>query len=77
MSETKNNAWTLSHGIHRGTLTSRDSTSEGGFASKEACEARLQEREEYYNSIGYVIWFANAIAPDGTKHQLRPGNVNY
>ena len=71
------NTWTLEHGIYKRTIMSRDKSSESGFASMEACEAKLLEYEECYRRIGYVIRYADAIAPDGTKHQLRAGNSKY
>lgn len=68
--------WTLVHGIHRGTLTSRDS-GQSTHNSLEECRAKLQEHITFYKSIGYVIWYAYAKSPDGTETILHPGNSNY
>jgi len=75
MESTTEPTWTLVHGCHRGTLISRDSTSRSGFSSLEECRAKLTEHEAFYRSIGYMIWFAYAVGPDGTKHTLHAGNA--
>lgn len=67
MSEEKK--FVLSHGCHRGTLMSRDSTAEEFNTYDEAYQAYLQHRS-FYHSIGYMIWFADIISPDGTKTHL-------
>ena len=67
--------WVLSHGIHRGTITSRDSTSEE-FDTKEEALSSLQSQKEFYKNIGYKIWFANLISPDGEETRLG-GDSNY
>lgn len=36
--------------------------------------SKLAEHEAFYRRIGYMIWFAYAVAPDGTKHTLHAGN---
>ena len=59
----------LSLGIHRGTLLSRDSGTSEHDTYKEAYDTYLQRRK-FFNSIGYQIWFADIIAPDGTKTHL-------
>ena len=67
--------WRLNHGIHRGTITSRDSTSQE-FDTKEQALASLQKQKRFYRSIGYKIWFANLISPDGENTNLG-GDSNY
>jgi len=54
--------WLLSFGIHRGTLTSRDSgrTEHDG---KEDAERSYQEQKASAASSGYKVWFAKLIAP--------------
>lgn len=61
--------YVLNHGCHRGTLMSRDSGSEEYDTYEEAYEA-YQKHRAFYHSIGYQIWFADIIAPDGTKTHL-------
>lgn len=70
------NMYILEHGIHDGTLISRDSGSQK-FETREEALASLIKQEKFYKSIGYVIWFANLICPDGTKEVLRAGNCSY
>ena len=71
-----NRKWTLSHGIHRGTITSRDSTTSEHMTLAE-CRKSLDESEEFYKSIGYRIWFAKAVGPDGQEHRLSKDDSNY
>ncbi len=71
------NGWRLFHGIHRGTITSRDTRSKDGLASLEECKQELAKHEAFYRSIGYVIWFATAYSPEGVAHKIHPGNAHY
>lgn len=73
MSETSGK-FTLHHGCHRGTITSRDSTSAEYDTYLEAYSAYLDHRE-FYASIGYKIWFAEIIRPDGSKLALENNPV--
>lgn len=59
----------LNHGCHRGTLMSRDSTSEEFDTYEDAHKAYVEHRN-FYTRIGYMIWFATIISPDGTKTDL-------
>jgi len=65
--------WSLVIGCHRGTLTSRDVGHPEEKDSLEDCQKAVKRAEEWYNSIGYFIWFASATDPEGKKHQLHPG----
>jgi hypothetical protein len=69
--------WTLSYGVHAGTITSRDTNAEHGLSDLAACRAALLAKERFFKSIGYVIWYARAIAPDSTEHVIHPGNNCY
>lgn len=62
--------YTLMHGIHRGTLMSRDTGRPEDFDTYEAAYKAYQEHRREYERIGYMIWFANITAPDGTKTHL-------
>ena len=59
----------LHHGCHRGTITSRDSTSREYDTYEDAHDAYLRHKE-FYKGMGYQIWFAEIIKPDGTKVML-------
>ena len=69
MSEEK---WTVQHGIHRGTLTSRDSSVDT-FDSEESAREYFQQQKAFYRKIGYSIWFAYLISPDGHETVLDAG----
>ena len=68
--------WKLHIGIHRGTITSRDLETNTGkyddstspLESLEDCIDTAQKWQDNYRSMGYVVYVADAIAPDGTKH---------
>jgi hypothetical protein len=64
--------WGLKSGIHAGTANSADDAEppEWGFQSFEECRKKLEELIPQYHAMGYRLWFAYAIAPDGTRHQL-------
>ena len=74
---TEQKGWRLFHGIHRGTITSRDTWSDDGLESLEACKQKLAKYEAGYRRQGYVIWFAKAFSPNGVAHHIHPGNANY
>lgn len=65
--------WKLHIGIHKGTVTSRDSGFHAGhfddhskpLTSLEEVTICAQQWQENYRQIGYSIWFAHAVAPDG------------
>lgn len=59
--------WTLTIGIHRGTLTSRDVEHPKEFDTYEEILAEVSKARREYASFGYVIWFANVVSPDGEK----------
>jgi hypothetical protein len=64
--------WELYVGCHRHTLTSRDSTLRE-HDSLEDCKRDVAELEASYRSMGYCVWFAYAIAPNGEKVVLHKG----
>lgn len=71
------------YGIHRGTLTSRDSTDPREFETEEEARAYGEQIAKSFNradgtdSIGCHLWFLKMYRPDGTTVALRPGNGNY
>jgi len=70
------NKWVLHHGIHRGTITSRDTGSEEYDTEQEARDA-FKNHKDFYSRIGYVIWFAYLVSPEGKKTAIDAGNTNY
>jgi len=68
--------YTLHHGIHRGTITSRDTTSKK-YETEEKARVAFIRSKEFYEGIGYKIWFAYIIGPDGSKIVLDSGNADY
>jgi len=59
----------LNIGCHRGTLISRDSAQETYDTYAEAFSA-YEKHRAFYRSIGYMVWFAEIVSPDGTKANL-------
>ena len=64
--------WRLNIGCHRGTLTSRDSMTEE-HDSLELCRQAMEKSEQFYRSIGYSVWFVEAVGPNGEKVKLHQG----
>jgi hypothetical protein len=62
--------WTLTHGIHRGTIASRDTAGPEEFDTRDAAIKYLNEQKRFYASLGYVLWFAKLVSPDGTEERL-------
>ena len=68
--------WKLDIGVHKGTMMSRDSqiiTSsfedyEVPLKSLEDCVKCAKAWEQNYLQMGYMIWYARAFSPDGTRH---------
>lgn len=69
--------WKLSYGIHNGTFSSRDRKEIPNLDSLQACRSKINELEQYYENMGCVIWFANAIGPNHENQAVHAGNVNY
>jgi protein tyrosine phosphatase (PTP) superfamily phosphohydrolase (DUF442 family) len=64
------NLWTLHIGIHRGTITSRDSEQPKKMATLQECIDAAEDAFKWYRSIGCMCWFCYAIGPGGNRHQL-------
>lgn len=64
--------WILNSGLHRGDVMSRDSGSEE-CESLEDCKRRFAEQERNWNRMGYQVWYAVAIGPDGEQVRLSDG----
>jgi len=62
--------WVLAHGIHRGTLTSRDSGDPEMFDTAADALAAFRKHKDWYRRIGYQIWFAYLTSPSGDKQLL-------
>lgn len=65
--------FTLTLGIHNGTITSRDTEQPKYFDTLEECKAEVTRAEMLYASMGYFIWFANATNKQGNSFKLHPG----
>lgn len=63
--------WRLELGCHRGTIISRDSTSED-CETLEECRRRANEARRTWAGFGYQVWFATAVGPDGERITLLP-----
>lgn len=62
--------WTLRIGCHRGTLISRDTDSPRKFDTREEAIQDYQDSRSFWHSIGYQVWFAELIDPEGNKTML-------
>ena len=62
--------YTLHHGCHNGTYTSRDTGNPQSFNTYDEAYARYLEHRKFYRSIGYQIWFAYIVGPDGSKTHI-------
>lgn len=60
----------LNHGCHKGTLMSRDSGQPEEYDSYDDAYSAYREHRRFYHSLGYQIWFADIVSPDGTKTHL-------
>jgi len=69
----KKDQWTLHIGAHDGTITGRDRERPQTKNSLQECREEVVKAESYYTGVGYYIWFAHAIDPDGKEHVLHPG----
>ena len=68
--------WIVKHGIHRGTLVSRDSTVDE-FETEEEAREYFNKQKRWYKSNGYQIWYACLITPEGKQITLERGNPYY
>ena len=69
----ENAKWSLTIGIHRGTITSRDTEHPKQMDSLEACQKEVNRAELEYARFGCYIWFARAVDPEGKTYRLHPG----
>lgn len=76
MNEQSQGKWILSHGIHKGTLASRDSGEPQSFDTHQEAIDALHEHRKFYRRIGYVIWYATLTDPEGHQETLEQ-NINY
>lgn len=76
-------SWRLQIGCYSGSLANRDSSIEATVSinskgkplgSIKDCAGAARDFENRYASSGYHLWYAHAIAPDGTMHHnIIPG----
>ena len=60
----------LSWGIHAGTLMSRDIGEPYHFDTEEECIDKARKLQSHYRSMGYKIWYANVICPNGETKNI-------
>lgn len=71
-----NDKWRVIWGIHRGTLTSRDSTQEycpDEAAARAKYEQVISAYQRGNDRFGYVLWFAEIRDPNNKKVAHRNG----
>lgn len=64
--------WNLNIGCHKGTLESRDSNN-SEHDSLEECKEEVGRKEKDWSKMGYYVWYAFAIGPDGKRVELHSG----
>jgi hypothetical protein len=62
--------YTLTWGIHRGTLISRDTGDPYKFDTEQECIEKAKELDSHFKTIGYKIWYAMITAPDGQRKEI-------
>jgi hypothetical protein len=70
------NKWKLEHGIHQGTITSRDTGAPEEYDSKEKALMAYRTHRKFYRKIGYRIWFCVLTSPDGKQETLESNPVD-
>ncbi len=64
------NNWTLKHGIHAGTFTSRDVSDDFEYPTREKALEGLDKIRAFLTSIDYQIWYADLYSPEGEVERL-------
>lgn len=64
--------WLLIHGIHKGTITSRD-FGRTEHDSEDAAQAAYITAKAAYAEIGYVTWFAKLYDDQGNMTKIDEG----
>lgn len=65
--------WKFHIGIHRGTLTSRDSEPPKEVDSLPECRTMALKAMREYAQLGCLIWYCYAISPTGKRVTLIDG----
>ena len=65
--------WALHIGIHRGTITSRDSELPKPMESLNQCKEEGMKAVADYRSLGCKVWYCYAISPEGERHTIVQG----
>ena len=60
----------LSWGIHCGTLTSHDDGEPYRFDTEQECINKANELKKHFAKMGYKIWYAYIISPDGERKEI-------
>lgn len=60
----------LNWAIHRGTLMSRDIGEPYTFDTEKKCLDKVKELQKHFGTMGYKIWYANIIYPNGDKKTI-------
>ncbi len=66
--------WMFHVGIHRGTLTSRDSEQPKEAESLKQCQEWAREALLGYASLGCQVWYCYAMSPEGERTTLIQGS---
>jgi len=61
--------WKLNWGIHCGTIMSRDVGDEEFARTREALIQEVERLKEEFGEIGYYLWYASIIGPNGKQQE--------
>ncbi len=62
--------WTLRYGIHKGTRETRESFNPKEFDDEQKAMKYYREYRKFWRGIGYKIWYARLMSPDGEEEVL-------
>lgn len=65
--------WLLSYGIHRGDYWSREVKS-SYFETEQEARNYYRKARRSAHRLGYIIWFAHLITPEGKQLNIDLGN---
>ncbi len=62
--------WEFRHGIHKGTLMSRDVAETQRLDTESAALKYYEKQRKLYRRSGYQIWYAKLMSPNGEERTL-------
>ncbi len=63
--------WILKWGVWNGTIASREPGMPEEYDSRKDVINALGKKEEYFLTIGYSIWYADLVLPNGETENIK------